>query len=437
MADAAWRNGLTCKEQIRTYSVFTDKFLVESHNLVKKQKTMPLDVVEVLCELVSRPSVNPMGRDVDGDQYYEHRVTDYLQQLFDRLGLPWQRQTVASGRDNILARFDGDIPSGEGGPILMFEVHQDTVPVEGMTIPPFEPAVRDGRVYGRGACDIKGGMACMLTALAQLVEQPPAGRPTVVMACSVNEEYGFDGAKAMRTLWSGEKASLIPRPPDAVVVSEPTLLDVVVAHKGVLRWRCHTRGRAAHSSQPQLGDNAIYRMAHVLNAVQRYAEDVVPGLGQHPLLGTPSLSVGLIVGGVSVNTVPDHCTIEIDRRLLPDERPLTALEHAKTYLESVLDGGSSIEHEAPLLVANGLSDEKNGELAMKLSEIAGRFGGSGARIGVPYGTDAPAFAGDGIPTVVFGPGAIDQAHTVDEWVAIDQLHAATEVYYEFASSFGR
>jgi acetylornithine deacetylase len=276
----------------------------------------------------------------------------------------------------------------------------------------------------------------MLTALARLVEQRPPGRPTVVMACSVNEECGFDGAKAMRALWSGGQPSLISRSPDAVVVSEPTLLDVVVSHKGVLRWRCHTRGRAAHSSQPQMGDNAIYRMAHVLRAIRQYAENVVPGLGQHALLGTPTLSVGRIAGGVSVNTVPDRCTIEIDRRLLPDEQPLAALEHAKAYLEDVMNGSSSLEHEAPLLVANGLSDEKNGRLAAMLSEIARPFGGSGAQIGVPYGTDAPAFADDGIPTVVFGPGSIDQAHTVDEWVAIDQLHAATDVYYELASRFG-
>jgi acetylornithine deacetylase len=397
---------------------------------------MPQDVVEILCDLIRRPSVNPMGRDVDGDTCYEHRVTDYLQQVFQRLDLPWQRQTVTPGRENIIARLDGDVAGDKDTPIVMFEAHQDTVPVEGMTIPPFEPAVRNGRVYGRGACDIKGGMACMLAALARLVEQKPAGRPTVVLACSVNEEYGFDGAKTLRALWSGEQPSLIPRAPDAAVVSEPTLLDVVVAHKGVLRWRCYTRGRAAHSSQPQLGDNAIYRMARVLNCVQRYAEEVVPGIGQHPMLGSASLSVGLIAGGVSVNTVPDRCTIEIDRRLLPDEDPMEAYEHAKAYLAHELGDDPAVEHESPLLVAGGLSDENNAALAAQLGDIARRCGRSAARIAVPYGTDAPAFAADGIPTVVFGPGGIDQAHTVDEWVAIDQLHAATEIYYELVCGFG-
>ena len=285
---------------------------------------MPLDVIETLCDLVRLPSVNPMGRDVSGDEYFEYQVTDYLERLFDRLGLPWRRQTIEPRRDNIVARLDGDVPPQDGGAILMFEAHQDTVPVDGMTIPPWTPTIRDGRVYGRGACDIKGGMACMLTALSRLAEERPRGRPTIVMACSVNEEHGFGGAPRMHELWE-DGSGFLPRAPDAVIVAEPTLLDVVVAHKGAVRWRCHARGRAGHSSQPHLGDNAIYRMARVLEALERYARDVAPTLGRHPLVGHPTLSVGLISGGVSVNTVPDCCTIEIDRRVLPDEDPQAAL----------------------------------------------------------------------------------------------------------------
>ncbi len=396
---------------------------------------MPLNVIDTLCELIRRPSVNPMGRPVDGDQHLEHRVTDYLQQLFQDMDIPWRRQTVAPNRDNIVARLDGDVPPEDGGSILMFEAHQDTVPVDGMTIPPFEPQVREGRVYGRGACDIKGGMACMLAALARLATERPQGMPTVFMACSVNEEYGFTGALQMGQLWADSQTALLPRAPDAIIVSEPTLLDVVVAHKGVLRWRCHTRGRAAHSSQPQLGENAIYHMARVLQVIQQYAEQVVPALDQHPLLGSPSLSVGLVGGGVSVNTVPDHCSIEIDRRVLPSEDPLAAWEHAKAYLASQLPSDLTIQHESPQLVAGGLSDEANVELAAQLGETTRRLGGPGRSISVSYGTDAPAFAADGIPTVVFGPGSLAQAHTIDEWIAIEQLEKATEIYYEFARRF--
>lgn len=392
---------------------------------------MPLDVIETLCDLVRLPSVNPMGRDVSGDEYFEYQVTDYLERLFDRLGLPWRRQTIEPRRDNIVARLDGDVPAEDGGAILMFEAHQDTVPVDGMTIPPWEPAIREGRVYGRGACDIKGGMACMLAALSRAAEERPRGRPTIVMACSVNEEHGFGGAPRMHELWE-DGSGFLPRAPDAAIVAEPTSLDVVVAHKGALRWRCHAHGRAGHSSQPQLGDNAIYRMARVLQALEHYAREVAPTLGRHPLVGHPTLSVGLISGGVSVNTVPDGCTIEIDRRVLPDEDPQRALEHVTSFVAQALAHDPLVEHERPYLISSGLSDELSRDFACRLSGTIRRHGRSGQCLGVPYGTDAPAFSQPGIPTVVFGPGSIAQAHTADEWIATDQVHAATEILYEFA-----
>jgi acetylornithine deacetylase/succinyl-diaminopimelate desuccinylase-like protein len=396
---------------------------------------MPLDVVETLCDLVRLPSVNPMGREVRGDEYFEYRVTDYLQALFERLGWPWQRQMIASRRDNIVARLDGEIPPEEGGAILMYEAHQDTVPVDGMTIPPWTPEIRKGRVLGRGSCDIKGGMACMLAALSRLAEECPAGRPTVVLACSVNEEHGFTGALRLGELWSGP-SRFLPRPPDAAIVAEPTSLDVVVAHKGVVRWQCHTRGRAAHSSQPELGENAIYRMADVLEMLELYAREVVPTLARHPLLGQPTLSVGRIFGGVSINTVPDRCTIEIDRRVVPGEDPHAAREHAVQTVAGMLSHDPMVEHDPPLLVSPGLSDELSHTLAAQLSETIRRCGAPGRCVGVPYGTDAPAFAAAGIPTVIFGPGSIEQAHTADEWVAIEQLRAATEILFRFAAGDG-
>jgi len=193
--------------------------------------------------------------------------------------------------------------------MLLFEVHQDTVPVDGMTIEPWAPVVRDGRLYGRGSCDVKGGMAAMFAAMARLADERPPNRPTVVLACTVNEEHGFSGASGLCRLWMGEPTPLFPRPPEAAVVAEPTRLDVVVAHKGVVRWRCHAHGRAAHSSQPEAGDNAIYRIAAVVTALERYHRQVLADFGSHPLCGQPTLSVGTIAGGISVNTVPDRATI--------------------------------------------------------------------------------------------------------------------------------
>lgn len=149
------------------------------------------DVVALLQQLIRIPSVNPMGRDVHGEPYFEHRLTDFLQQFFQQLEVAWHRQTIAPLRDNIVARVEGSTGDADRAALLVLEVHQDTVPADGMTIDPWQATVRDGRVYGRGACDVKGPMACMLTAFARLVQQRPVDMPTVIMACSVNEEDGF------------------------------------------------------------------------------------------------------------------------------------------------------------------------------------------------------------------------------------------------------
>jgi len=396
------------------------------------------------------PSVNPMGRPVSGDIYYEHRVTDYLERLFQSLDLPVERHVVAPMRENIVTRVEGATPPERGGKIVMLEAHQDTVPVEGMTIEPFSPHIDGGRLYGRGSCDIKGGMAAMIAALTRLAAEKPANRPTVVLACTVNEEHGFTGATHWAASYFGRppdsgrgpevappagRSKLLTRVPDAAIVAEPTQLDVVVAHKGAARWRCTARGIATHSSQPHLGDNAIYRMGRVLAVLERYAREVVPHLASHMLCGQPTLSVGIIAGGISVNTVPGQCTIEIDRRVLPLEDPQVALGHCLDYLQSHLPADADrIVHDTPFLMTRGLADTNNSELAERLGSATRQHGHAGRRIGVPFGTDAPHFAATGCPTVVFGPGSIDQAHTADEWLDLNQLRTAADVLCDFLKS---
>jgi acetylornithine deacetylase/succinyl-diaminopimelate desuccinylase-like protein len=403
---------------------------------------MPLDPLETLRKLIAIASVNPMGGRDDGPEFYENRLTDHLQSVFTRLGLAWQRQRVHEGRDNIVARLDGSRSIRDGGGLLLFEVHQDTVPVTGMTIEPFTPTVRDGRVYGRGACDVKGGMAAMLTAMSRLAAERPADMPTVLLACCVNEEHGFTGAAALADLWSdtpdGAKGTmddvrrLVQRRPDAAIVAEPTALRVVVAHKGTVRWRCHALGRAAHSSQPELGDNAIYRMMRVINAIEQYQDHVSSHQTAHALCGRPTVSVTTIRGGLSVNTIPDRATIEIDRRLAPDEDPQTAWRDLVEYVADVIGTTEGIEHELPYLASGGLVDGSNGKLSRRLLKVAQTFDASSEVVGVPYGTDAAVIAASGVPTVVFGPGSIDQAHTADEWIEIEQLTAAADLYYQAA-----
>jgi len=396
--------------------------------------TAVLNIVETLSQLVAIPSVNPMGRAGPGPEYGEARLTSYLESLFRCLGLRHQRQAVDPGRENIVARLDGSDPPEAGGGLILLSAHQDTVPATGMTIPPFTPRVDGGRLYGRGACDVKGGMAAMLAALARLQQERPPRLPTVVLACTVNEECGFTGADALPKLWSGCCGAIIPRPPDAAVVAEPTALAVVVAHKGLVRWRCHTRGRAAHSAYPETGDNAVYKMAPVLRALERYQKEIVGTLASHPRCGPATVSVGTISGGVSVNTVPDRCTIEIDRRLAPQEDPHQARQHLIDYVEQEVRLGPQLEHDPPFMRGLPLSDEANAALSDRLAAVAREVAGEGRKIGVPYATDAASLAAAGVPAVVFGPGAIEQAHTADEWIALDAVEKAAEVYYRFVKA---
>jgi acetylornithine deacetylase/succinyl-diaminopimelate desuccinylase-like protein len=398
---------------------------------VEEKNSVKLNLVDTLSELVAIPSVNPMGGTVSGAEYGVGRLTDHLQTLFERLGVRCYRQTVHPHGDNLLARLDGDVHPRKGK-LILFGAHQDTVPVGGMSIEPWTPTVRQGRLYGRGACDVKGGMTAMLAAIARLAEERPTGMPTIVMACTVNEEYGFSGADALTKLLNGHESEIIPRKPDVAVIAEPTELDVVTAHKGVVRWRCHTRGRAGHSAQPENGDNAIYKMARALAVTERYQREIVGGLGSHARCGPATMSVGTIRGGVSVNTIPSHCTIEIDRRLPPGEEPQAAYRHFVEQLAQSEDLDFPVEHDPPYMQGPALSDDANGPLADRLEKVAREVVGQCRQVGVPYATDAAFLAAAGVPTVVFGPGSIEQAHTDDEWLPLNQLEQAAEVLYRFA-----
>jgi acetylornithine deacetylase len=360
-----------------------------------------------------------MGRALAGDYLYEHRVTAYLEDFFRGLGVAYERQPVAPRRDNILARYDPPTPP----PVtLVLEVHQDTVPTDAMTIDPFGGAVAGGRLSGRGSCDVKAGMAAMLAAFARLVQERPAGSAAVVLACSVDEEHTFLGVQEM--VRRGLKA-------DLAVVAEPTNLKIVRAHKGVTRWDVRTTGRACHSSRPDQGVNAIYRMGRLLTAVERYADGLARS-ASHPLLGPPTISVGRIEGGVSANTVPDGCRIELDRRLLPGESAAEAPAQLEAYLTAAgID--FPVRSSAVWLACPALGADANAAAVERLGRAVDAVRGGHEVTTVPYGTDASSLAAAGIPSVVFGPGDIAQAHTCDEWVDLSEVEQAAEVYYRLAA----
>ena len=377
---------------------------------------MTISIPQLLADLVRLPSVNPMGREPNGPHFFEHRVTDYLERFFRGLGVPYERQPVAPQRENIVARFD---PPGAKAAYL-WEVHQDTVPADGMTIDPFGGEVRDGKLYGRGACDVKGGMAAMLAAFARLAREKPEGAASVVLACTVDEENTFLGVR--RLARSGLEVV-------GAIVAEPTRLRIVDAHKGAVRWRVLTEGRACHSSRPEEGVNAIYRMGRVLAAAEEYAEGL-RGARSDPRLGTPTLSVGRIEGGVSVNTVPDRCVIEIDRRLLPGESGADAHRDFREFLSGRVD--FPVTCEEPWLFCPPLGSDGSEALKERLGAAIDAVCGPHAVEAVYYGTDASTLAEAGIPSVVFGPGDIAQAHTRDEWVELAEVERAAEVLYRFA-----
>jgi acetylornithine deacetylase len=375
-------------------------------------------VARLLADLVAIPSVNPMGRAVRGEEHLEGRLSDYLAAFFREHGIPFERRTVSEGRDNLIARFEGTRP----GRTILYDVHQDTVPVEGMTVPPFGAEVRDGRLYGRGACDVKGSMAAMLTALARLTRERPPGAAPVILACTVDEEFTHTGSSRL-----AEE----PLGADLAIVAEPTRLDLVTTHKGATRWKIRTRGVACHSSTPHLGDNAIYRMARVISALEDYARELAAA-APDPVLGPPSLSVGRVEGGQSVNVVPDSCEIEVDRRVIPGEDSTACPEQARAFLRGRLGTLDGVEFSKPwvnmpALVPRVAPDDLEA-IGGVVREVTGRAPSIG---GVPYGTDAGPLSRSGLACVVFGPGDIAQAHTKDEWIELEQVRAAAELFYRF------
>jgi len=255
------------------------------------------------------------------------------------------------------------------------------------------------------------------------VRERPAGGQRLVMACTVDEEYTFLGVQALATLdlTGGTQG------PIGAVVAEPTRLQIVNAHKGAVRWQLSTAGRSCHSSRPELGVNAIYRMAALLPHVERYAE-LLRASRTDPLLGPATLSVGLIAGGTSVNTVPDRCQAEIDRRLLPGEAVADAPAQFAAYLRAHAKD-VPFECSEPWLAAPALSPKGSEALVHKLGSAIDGVAGRHEVTAVPYGTDASPLAAAGVPAVVFGPGDIAQAHTCDEWVDLDEVEQASEILY--------
>jgi acetylornithine deacetylase len=405
------------------------------------------DVVEIARRLIAVNSVNPRLAPAGETAAGEADVTAWLCEFCSAAGWRWALQAVHPGRSNFIALVPGS------GQRMLWEAHQDTVSVQGMTISPLASEVRGGRLYGRGACDVKGPMAAMLAALRRTAASPSGGRPSILFAATVNEECGFTGARALADIWreAAPREDVAPPAvdpaggltleelqavrPAAALIAEPTDLDVVVAHRGVVRWRLMVRGRAAHSSRPDRGLNAVYAMAEVVREIDRYHRQVLAMRAADPQCGPPTVSVTTIAGGLGPNTVPDYAVIDVDRRLTPAEDPAAAYGELVDHLAASVElGGCTLEHEAAWMQNRGLASHNNLAWAERVAGAARAVGVRGALKGVPYGTNAASIAAAGIPAVVFGPGSIDQAHTADEWIAVDELALAVEVLEALAAA---
>lgn len=371
----------------------------------------------VLATLADLVRINSVNSSYDGGPG-EGEVAKYVRRFFEARGIETWEQEVFPGRPNVMARLPGKNPNRR----LVLEAHTDTVSVKGMTIPPFEPEIRDNKMFGRGSCDTKAGLATMMHALVSLKEEGIKPPCEVLLAAVVDEEYSYRGVVK---LCEDLKA-------DAAIVAEPTEMRAVIATKGVLRCRIIVHGKSAHSSKPHLGVNAITHMARVIAAIEE--DNTRMAALQHPLVGCGTCNIGVIAGGVQVNFVPDRCVIEIDRRLLPGQRASDAVAHYRQLLQS-LEGITAELEEPLLLVDEALDTPAESAVVQTAMQVLRNMGLNAEPCGVPFGCDASKLSRAGIPSIVFGPGSIDRAHTADEYVELDQVEQALEFQRRFILSF--
>jgi acetylornithine deacetylase/succinyl-diaminopimelate desuccinylase-like protein len=372
---------------------------------------------KLLRELIALPSVNPALLPTGDPRSGEQRVVHFLAAVAASAGLDVDLQPVFPERPNLLARL---IPAGRVRRRIVLAPHSDTVGSPGMSASLFQPLRRHGRLYGRGACDTKGSVAAMFSALIAMAQAGPRPAETeIVLALLVDEELNQSGSRAL--IGSGFKA-------DLAIVGEPTRLRVVTAHKGAAWLGLETRGRAAHGARPELGRNAIQAMARVVDLLQTgYARQL--RRRSHPLLGWPTVNVGSIQGGSQANIVPDQCQIKVDRRMVPGESSGRVCREVRALLrQHRLAARVRLCH--PALPCLPMETNPNDPLVQRLLARAGQT----RPVGVAYFSDASVLSHGGIPAVLFGPGDIAQAHTADEWIALSSLARGTALLTAFLRS---
>ena len=375
---------------------------------------------KLLAELIALPSVNPAFAPAGGasarptrQNYGEKNVADFLAVTAARAGLDIEFQKVFPGRSNIIARLR---PKNKVVQTILLAPHLDTV---GADTSQFVPRRKNGRLHGRGACDTKGSVAAMLSALCELAgSKSRPGGTEIVFTGLIDEEHAQAGSRALAG--GGFKA-------DLAIVGEPTKLQVVTAHKGSLWLQLETCGKAAHGATPQLGKNAVLEMARVVEILETdYAAQLRKR--KHKLLGAATVNTGTICGGTQPNIVPDSCAISVDRRTLPGESEAKV----KHEIAALLQAKKLSAKISSAKLAPALPLETDCKLPLVQSFL--RSAKQSRPAGVDYFCDAAVLAAGGIPSVVFGPGDIAQAHTAVEWISLAQLERAKDMLVRFFAS---
>jgi acetylornithine deacetylase len=369
-------------------------------------------VAELLCDLIALPTVNPMGRPYHGDSPVERPVTEYLEHLFSPFGLPIERKRCSPVHESLLIT----IPGRTSEPGTLLEAHMDTVPADDWPDRAFQPRREGTVIYGRGACDDKGSLAAMVIALLEILDAGERPPQTVWFLAAGDEEYAQTGIRQ----FVAEHAAPIGRG----IFGEPTECVPVVQHKGTIRWDITLHGRSAHTSQPELGRNAILDAMRLIGYLAQYQEQLCRRFTSLWVSG-PTLTVTMIHGGRTRNAVPDDCTLAVDFRILPGMDRRQSVDELLASLEALQ---LPITHGDFQCFAPALNTSPDDPLVQTALALCRKMLGLHVMpAGVPYGSDA-GWVPDGVPAIVLGPGNIAHAHAVDEYVDLAQVAQCAALY---------
>jgi acetylornithine deacetylase ArgE len=380
------------------------------------------ELVELLRELLAIPSVNPAHCD-DPKLAGEQRIAEFTGDWLEKLGFEIEYQAVEPGRPNVLARY-GDFSQGRN---LLLESHLDTVSVAGMKHDPFEAEIHDNRLYARGASDCKGAMAAALYALSQVdlpgLRQAGCG---ILFAGTMGEETGNCGARYLAEHCNTHFCHSI--------ILEPTDLEIIHTHKGVLWCEVVIKGHSAHGSHPENGINAVLAATSFVTQLSGCIQKL-SGSQHHPVLGGPTLNVGTIQGGTAVNIVPAVCVVSLDRRLLPGEQAEELLDEMKRILERIRENGECLEYTINVKQqVPPFESDADSQLVRILQEGGEKAGHCIHAMGAAWCSDAAVLCAHSDHTVVFGPGSIRQAHAAIEYIDLNELRRGSRILQHYFSS---